>query len=363
MAQKRHSVGIIGLGYGRAHIAGFQAAGSDVVALCQRNGDAARKLAAQYRVPNVYARWEDLLEQARPEIVVIATPPALHLPILQRAVAAGAHVVCEKPLAMDAGQVRAMIDAATAADRSVITAFNWRYPVAMQRMKQMVDAGYLGRVFHINARWFNPVWVDANAQPSWRMDNMVAGCGVLGDQGIHLIDMVRWLFGEFKQVLGSSALAYETRTISGGARAADAEDYSQVMAELASGARLSFSVSRVARGLNEHTLEAYGENGALSMTMRRAGPDWYRGELRAAAGAGLFSTIALTDRDQAAAIAGDRLEIIGQATIAPMVRQFIAAIKSGHPPAPSLHDGLRAQTVLDAILESSRTQTWIDVPA
>jgi predicted dehydrogenase len=93
------SVAVIGLGFGRAHVPAFQAAGARVIAVCQRDEAAARKVAAAYGVPQVYSLWEQMLASERPEIVVIATPPHLHRPIAHAAAAAGAHVLCEKPLA------------------------------------------------------------------------------------------------------------------------------------------------------------------------------------------------------------------------------------------------------------------------
>ena len=363
MAPRKLTVGIIGLGYGRAHIAGFQAAGVQVLALCQRDTEAAARLAQQYQVPHVFGRWQDMLEQARPDIVVIATPPALHLPILKAATAAGCHVVCEKPLATSSTEAQAMIAAAAATPCLAITSFNWRFAPAMQRMKQMVDAGHLGRVFHVNARWFNPAWVDASTAPTWRMDRAQAGYGALGDLGVHLIDLVQWLFGAVDKVMASSATAHAGRTVPGGTRPADAEDFSHVVAELRSGASVAITVSRVARGLNEHTLEVYGETGALAMRQTRTGDDWHVGELRAASGSGLFEPVIIPAQAGSEALSTERLELTGQATICPMVQQFIAAIEGRRPPAPSLQDGASAQAVLDAVLESSRSRRWVTVGA
>jgi len=111
------SVGIIGLGYGRAHIPAFQADGCRVVAVCQRDEDTANAVAGSYSVPRVFSSWEDILDRARPEIVVIATPPHLHHAIALRAFAAGAHVRCEKPLAMTRAEAQSMVDAAARAGR------------------------------------------------------------------------------------------------------------------------------------------------------------------------------------------------------------------------------------------------------
>ena len=361
MRSRPSTVGIIGLGYGRAHIAGFQAAGIQVLALCQRDTEAAAALARQYQVPHVFGRWQDMLKQARPDIVVIATPPALHLPILVAATAAGCHVVCEKPLATSAAEARAMVAAVAASPCSAITSFNWRFAPAMQHMKQMVEAGHLGRVFHVNARWFNPAWVDAGTAPTWRMDRSLAGYGALGDLGVHLVDLVQWLFGPVVKAMASSATAHAGRTVPGGARPADAEDFSHVIATLQSGASVAITVSRVARGLNEHSLEVYGELGALAMRQTRAGESWHLGELLAASGTAVFEPVPIPATRDGTALSTDRLERTGQATICPMVRQFVAAVEGGRPAAPSLQDGASAQAVLDAALESSRSGHWVAV--
>lgn len=363
MASRQLTAGIIGLGYGRAHIAGLQAAGVQVLALCQRDTGAAAKLAQQYQVPQVFGRWQDLLEQARPDIVVIATPPALHLPILEAAMAAGCHVVCEKPLATSSAEAQAMIAAAAATSCLAITSFNWRFAPAMQRMKQMVDAGHLGRVFHVNARWFNPAWVDATTAPTWRMDRAQAGYGALGDLGVHLIDLVQWLFGPVDKVMASSATAHAGRTVPDSTRPADAEDFSHVVAELQTGVSVAITVSRVARGLNEHSLEVYGEQGALAMRQTRTGDGWHVGELRAASGAGMFEPVVIPAQFGNKAPSTDRLDLTGQATICPMLQQFIAAIEGRQVAAPSLQDGASAQAVLDAVLASTRNMSWVTVKA
>src|SRR3989442_10627369 len=125
MTQHALTIGVVGLGFGRAHIPAFQANGCRVVAVCQRDVAGAKAVADRYGVPHVFERWQDMLAQAKPEIVVIATPPVLHKAIALEAFAAGAHVLCEKPLAMNAAECRAMIDAAAQARRVGMTGFNW----------------------------------------------------------------------------------------------------------------------------------------------------------------------------------------------------------------------------------------------
>lgn len=352
------TVGVIGLGYGRAHIPAFQAHGCPVVAVSQRDEASARKVAEAYGVPGVFTRWEEMLDRARPEVVVIATPPHLHLPIARAAFAAGAHVLCEKPLALSRAESAAMLEAAHHAGRVAMTAFNWRFPAAMQRLHAMLAEGAVGRPLHVAARWLNPRWADEAAAPTWRMDRAEAGHGAMGDAGVHLVDMLRWHLGEFRRVCALAGIAYAARTVPGGERAGDAEDYCAVLGELASGAQVTLTVSRAAHGVNEHTLEVYGTGGALAYRLGRDTARWYEGELRAARPGAMLAPVELP---AGATPTGDQLDVIGRATIAPLVARLLDAIERGDDASPSLEDGLRAQAVLDAALESARRGAWVEV--
>lgn len=358
MPQQPRTVGVIGLGYGRAHIPGFQANGCRVVAVCQRDEASARKIADRYGVPGVYARWEDLLAEARPEIVVIATPPHVHEAIAARAFAQGAHVLCEKPVAMTRAEAERMVEAAARAGRVAMTGFNWRFPRAMTRLNELVREGAVGRVFHVSARWFGGRMADETFTPTWRMDRTIAGHGAMGDMGVHLIDLIRWNFGEFRRLVAHEGVAYASRTVPGGAKPADAEDFATVLAELESGTEVTLSVSRVARGVNDHTLEAYGTTGAVAYRLDRDTPRWWAGRLLTASGAAAFAPVEIAAEDAD----GDPMEIIGRATIAPLVARMLDAIDRGAAATPSLDDGLRAQAVLDAVAESLARRAWVDVP-
>ncbi|MBI2215985.1 MAG: Gfo/Idh/MocA family oxidoreductase [Candidatus Rokubacteria bacterium] len=358
MTARPLTVGVVGLGFGRAHIVAFQANGCQVVAVCQRNREAAKAVADRYGVPAVYERWEDMLERATPDIVSIATPPVLHRTIATRAFEQGAHVLCEKPLAMTRADAEAMVEAATRRGCVAMTSFNARFTRAMQAFHARVAEGALGRVIHVSARWLGARWADESAAPTWRMDRRQAGHGAMGDMGVHLIDMIRWSFGELARVAAHGGVGYPSRTVPGGGTLADAEDYCTVLAELESGAQATFTVSRVARGANEHTLEVYGTGSALAYTMAREGPGWWDGQLRAAT-TGRSQPVDLGPPSPAPA--GDALEITGRTTIAALVARMLEAIRTGAPASPSFEDGARAQTVLDAVREAIVRRAWIDV--
>lgn len=359
MAREETTVGVIGLGFGRAHIPAFQANGCRVAAVCQRDLATARAVAARYGVPQVFERWEELIERARPDVVVIATPPRLHRPIALTALAAGAHVLCEKPLALDAAEAREMTEAAARAGRTAMTCFNWRFPAAMQLLHATVQEGFVGRLFHLGARWLGGRWADEAAAATWRMDRSQAGHGAMGDMGVHLIDLVRWNFGEIARVAAHAGIAYQSRTMPGGERPADAEDFCTVLAELASGAHVVLTVSRAARAATEQSLEAYGSHGALQYRFVREGAQWWRGELRTAGERGAFAPVRVRAGLPRSAGHGDQLEVVGKTTIAPLVARFLQGMRKGESPSPSFEDGARAQAVLDAVLASLSRGGWV----
>ena len=351
------TVAIIGLGFGRAHIPAFQSQGCRVVAVCQRDQASAKKIADAYGVPEVFARWQDALERARPEIVVIATPPHLHRDIALAALGAGAHVLCEKPVAMTRQEARAMVDAAARAGRVAMTGFNWRFPFAMQRMYAMIQEGFVGRVLHVSGRWFGARWADEASAATWRMDRAQAGHGAMGDMGVHLVDLVRWTCGDVKRLVAHAGIAYP-RTVPGASKTADAEDYATVLGELTSGAEVTLTVSRAAHGRNDHMLEIYGTRGALAYRLTREQPHWYAGELHAATSGGAFQPVSV---NAPGVDGGDPMDVLGKATIAPLVAQMLHAIADRKPATPSLADGHAAQVVLDAVLESLARRAWVEV--
>jgi predicted dehydrogenase len=360
MTQHAPSVGVIGLGFGRAHIPAFQANGCRVVAVCQRDQASAKAVADRYGVPHVFAQWEEMLERTKPEIVVIATPPHLHHAIAVRAFAAGAHVLCEKPLAMTGADAEAMVDAARGAGRVGMTCFNWRFAAAMQELHTRVTEGSVGRVFHLALRWLASRWADEKAPATWRMDRTQAGHGAMGDMGVHLVDLVRWTFGEFRRVSAHAGIAYPLRSAPGVGRPPDAEDYCTVLGELDSGAQVTLTASRAAHGVNEHSLEAFGTRGGVSYRLGREGTRWWEGELRAGAGAALTPVAPRTTPPMVSSD-GDQLDIIGRTLIAPLVGRLLEGRRSGGTPSPSFEDGLRAQAVLDATLESAARGGWVEV--
>src|SRR5260370_11629360 len=180
----------------------------------------------------------------------------------------------------------------------------------------------------------------------------------MGEMGVHLIDVVRWHFGECGKGTEQAGVACPSRRVRGGGRPADAEDFCTVLGELASGGQVTLSVSRAARGANESSLEAYGSQGSLVYRLDRDRPKWYVGELRGAGASGTLQPIPVKTGLPRSVGEGDPMEVTGKATIAPLVKRFLEGIRKGESPSPSLEDGLKALLVLDAVLRSLTEGGW-----
>ena len=358
------SVGIIGLGIGRAHLRAFQVNQCPIVGLCQRDEAAARKVAERAGVaPSaVFTRWQDMIARARPGVVVIATPPHLHREIALAAFASGAHVLCEKPLAMTQAEARDMVAAAAKHGKVGMTCFNWRYPPALQALNARLKSGEIGRVLHANGRWYGAGFADETVKATWRANRQQAGHGAMGDMGVHLIDILRWNLGPITRVLARPTVAYPQRSAPGINEPADADDQCVVILELASGQAVTLEVSRIAHGMAESRLEIFGTTGALAYRLDRSLPRWYDGTLAAATvGKPMAPVDVNAPALDPAAVAGDPMEALGGSLMAALAREFLAAVREGKTRAPSFDDGMQAQAVLDAVLESSKRRAWVDV--
>src|SRR3954451_10276 len=147
--------GVIGVGWaGRQHIAAYDAMpGVELAAIAGLEEEARTELATRHGVERHVARWEDLLETDRLDVVSIAVPTFLHARIAIAALERGLHVLCEKPIARTVEEAVAMVEAARAAGRVLDVAFNHRQRGDIQKLKAVIDTGRLGRPYYAKAWW------------------------------------------------------------------------------------------------------------------------------------------------------------------------------------------------------------------
>jgi predicted dehydrogenase len=183
------------LGYGfiaDLHVRAAQAAGATVVSVTGHRSERAAEFAARHRIERSGSDWEQAVVADDIDAVVVGTPNSLHHPQAMAAIAAGKHVLVDKPMALDTAQAAEMRDAATAAGLTLCVGHMWRYRDEVTALRDRIAAGDLGRVVRTRGYGIHAGW----GPSGWFRDPALAGGGALIDMGIHAIDTVRYLLGD-----------------------------------------------------------------------------------------------------------------------------------------------------------------------
>ncbi|GGT06428.1 Gfo/Idh/MocA family protein [Streptomyces chromofuscus] len=372
-------IGMVGYAFmGAAHSQGWRTAGrvfdlprQPVLAvICGRDEAAVRAAAGRHGWAAAETDWRALIARDDVDLVDICTPGDSHAEIALAALAAGKHVLCEKPLANSVEEAETMAAAAEAAQargQLAMVGFNYRRLPATALARRMVAEGSVGTLRHVRVTYLQDWLVDPQAPLTWRLRRELAGSGSLGDLGAHIVDLAQYLAGE--QLAGVSALTetfVRERPLAGAARglgAVSAEGTGQVTvddaalftARFASGALASFEATRYATGRkNALRIELNGERGSLAFDLERLNELWYHDGTEPGTRAG-FRRILVTEPDHPYLDAwwppGHGLGY--EHTFVHQARDLVHAVAEGRRPEPSFADGLQVQRVLAAVEESA----------
>jgi predicted dehydrogenase len=340
--------GIIGLGAGRAHMRGYQqAAGVDVFALAGKETERLAELAAIYGAERTYTDWEDLVADPDVDVVSVATPNSLHAPITIAALGAGKHVLCEKPLSVEAGSAADMVHAAVEAGRVLEVAFNFRRRGDVRVLKGYIDEGKLGKVYHAKASWIRRRGIPGIG--SWFASKEMAGGGPLIDLGVHVLDLALYLMGEPKVIsvtantyseLGHRGIGgYNSRRF-GNDLPFDVEDLATAFLRFENGSTLLLEAAWAA---NQHRkedieIELMGVDGGADIWVKQYADE---NTLR------IFTDV------------GGRPAVLNPTTPKSLghrgvVADFVEVVRGGNWSAHTGLDGLRRTQIIDACYASAR---------
>ena len=189
-------IGVAGTGFiGPAHIEALRRNGLNVLGLAEQNQELAEEKAAQLVIPRAYGSLEAMLEDPDIHVVHLATPNYLHHPHAKAALLAGKHVVCEKPLAMNAEQSAELVRIAE--DTGLVNAVNFNirmYPLA-QQAREIVQNGELGELFIMQGSYLQD-WLLLPTDWNWRLEPDLGGdLRAVGDIGSHWLDLLTYISG------------------------------------------------------------------------------------------------------------------------------------------------------------------------
>lgn len=217
---------------------------------------------------------EALLADPTIDIIDICTPNIYHADAVRRALEAGKHVLCEKPLGISAAEGAELADLAANSGKVCRVVFNNRFIPAVMRAKQLIDEGRLGRILSFHAAYLHNSCCDPAKPAGWKQNADICGGGVLFDLGSHVIDMVRHLCGEFSAVTGMAQIGFADRAgMDGQPWQTNADEAFYLMAELSCGARGTIVASKLSTGASDDlTFDIRGTKGAIRFSLME--PSW-----------------------------------------------------------------------------------------
>lgn len=386
MSREKIQVGIIGIGFiGPAHIEALRRLPNiEVVALADINQEIADKKANQLGVPKAYYDYRELLKLDSIESVHICTPNFLHFSIAKKAIEAGKHVICEKPLAISLEEGKELVNLAEKRGVANAVHFNLRYYPLIQNLKQLVKMGKLGQIFAIHGSYLQD-WLFYQYDYNWRLDSKISGTSrAVADIGSHWLDCIEFVSGlRVVEVCADFGTFYpvrkkpkkEVETYSGKLLKSEdyedikinTEDYASVLLHFDNGVRGVMTVNQVAAGRkNRLFFEIDGSKEAIAWDSEIPNQMWIG--KRGSPNQILMKDPSLMEKPARvfSTFPGGHQEGFPD-TSKHLFREFYTYItnrdyaKKEKPSFPTFKDGLREIRLCDAILESYRTSAWVSV--
>jgi predicted dehydrogenase len=372
-------VAIAGAGFiGAVHARSARLAGARVVGISASTPERAAEAAAELGAERAFASSEELVEAQDVDIVHICTPNHLHVPLAASALAAGKHVVCEKPLATDASGAERLVELAAETGRRTAVPFVYRYYPTVREARERVRSGRTGPIRLLHGSYLQD-WLLESDDDNWRVEPNLGGPSrAFADIGSHWCDLVEFISGHRIARLSARTLtalperrrrearaAFAGGGRDGPVRSVETEDAAIVDFETDGGALGSLVVSQVSPGRkNRLWLEIDGAEEALAFDQespetlwcgrREAATIFRRDPHHLADDAARFATLP-AGHPQGYADCFDGF-----------VADFYAAVRwadRADSGLPTFVDGLRAARITEAVLSSAREEQWVEVPA
>lgn len=383
--KKTLNIGLVGYKFmGKAHSNAFKKLGmffdpdAEVImkAICGRDEEGAREAAEKFGWESYETDWKKLIARDDIDVIDITAPSNYHKEIAIAAAKAGKHIFCEKPLALNLEDARAIREAAEKYGVKHQIGFNYRFCPALCLAKQMIDSGKLGKIFHFRGTFLQDWIIDPEFPKVWRLDKKVAGSGSLGDLGAHVIDVARYLVGDVARVIGMSKTFVKNRPLvekmsglSGKASEnapmgeVDVDDATMFMGEFENGALITLEATRFAMGhKNAMSFEINGENGSLKFEFERMNELMY---FDAAVEEGLQGWSMIQVSEGIHPYWGHWWpggHVIGfEHTFVHEMYEFVQSIVNNTSASPDFKDGEKCSQIIEAVEKSIETKAWVEV--
>ncbi|RSK28895.1 gfo/Idh/MocA family oxidoreductase [Bacillus sp. HMF5848] len=339
-------VGLVGLGgMSRAHIRMLgEIPNAKIVAVCDIKEDVLKTTGDELAIEENkrFTDYEDLIKDADVDGVLSITPNDVHAGVIEVCIKYGKPVMAEKPFTVNFEEARKLANLYKENPIPCMVGFSYRYIPAFRQAKKLLEENAIGKVRHVAVRYLQG-WgsEEFNTSFSWRFSKKQSGSGALGDLGAHMIDSVRYLIGELKQVSAMTTTFISERpdAASGEMKHVDVDDFTSFQATFDNNIMGLFVTTRNAIGSgNELDVTVYGENGTINICCER--PD--RIEIKR------------KDKTETLHVAPEFYRN--------QLADFIDLVLGEHPKdMPNFYDGYHNQRILDKIIESAEQSKYVNV--
>jgi predicted dehydrogenase len=358
----RHVVaGLIGGGFmGDVHSRALRAAGVQIAGIASSSAESAERAAGSLGIERSYRDTEELLADERVTLVHVLTPNSTHEDLVMRALDAGKHVICEKPLAVSSESALRMQRRAEELGLVGAVPFVYRFHSMAREAQAQIQRGQIGKLFSVRGEYLQD-WLLNPADTNWRVAAELGGASrTFADIGIHLCDLMEFVCGDrIERLVAQTQSVYSERA----SKPVDTEDLVAVMARLSGGAVVSLLVSQVAAGhKNGLVLEIHASEAALRFEQERPDELWVGGQSRSSImprDPGQLDPAAQRHTFLPAGHPEGYLDAFTR-----FVRDVVLTIQ-GQAVAglPVFADGVRAAQLTEAVLKSAASNDWVTVPA
>ncbi|WP_411754021.1 Gfo/Idh/MocA family protein [Serratia sp. (in: enterobacteria)] len=317
--------------------------------------------------------WKTVTNDETIDIVDIATPNDSHYEICLEAFAKGKHVICEKPLSTNSAMAEIMARKAVASGKVHMVNFTYRAWPAIAQAKKIIESGAIGKIRHFEGHFLQDHNNDPTIPLQWRFIEAKAGAGALGDVGAHIIDLARFLVGEFDSVSATMQRFIDERPLvedRSQKGAVEVDDFTSALVKFSSGATGTIKAGWALPGFkNDVFFNVIGDKGSLRFSWERSNELQYFDSSDPAVISG-YRTILMGRAHPGAELfwfpdlggesgVGVTAQGIGYGeAFALSFKHFVESLKSGQSTAPNFIDGLRCCEIIDAIKISAAEEAW-----
>jgi len=354
---KKLRIALIGTGgIAHVHFAGYAVKENIEIAGLTDTSTANLKAAAdKYPQAVADADWRAMLDKVRPDLVSVCTPNKFHAEFTLGALAVGAHVACEKPMAMNVEEAQAMEDARAKAGKYGLINFSYRNCASFRFARELIAQGELGPIQRVNVVYLQSFLGAEQTLYSWRNDATLAGFGALGDLGVHMIDAARFITGlAIERVVGvAQTLVPKKKDAMGNWQTITTDTNSSFLCQFTGGTLGTFETTQTAPGYgNYFRIEISGDLGTLAVLSEQDQVIWlHQGKVLSRYGTWALDPLAKISIPTSFA-----------GTNPPTTPGcLVDVIRGTAADYPSFADGILAQRVVDAIFASTKTGSWVEL--